>query len=252
MIFTIIIAITAGAIFCWYYYKGIPLGRSKVEPVATEEEATPKETEEMKKYYDDRIQLQPFEEARYLTVEKVIRTQIEKEDGTVETQYDSYLIADIDLASNLAGTTDYSNASVGDGFEISEGQVIDFQTAFGFDYEKMDGKTMYEQLLLSVGITGNLDEATFDQDTYDKTGQRIYELVEKENAVEKLMEGIAYDELLSSKVFYQSMEDADGNIVPDYFVVITQYKVGDDIATRNLFLQVTMNPEVVASYEHKE
>lgn len=248
MIFIIAVAVTVGAVFCWYYYGNKGIAHKTTQPTAIEIQ----DEEENETIIDDRIDLNQYEAARYLTVENVIRTQIEHEDGTVETQYYSYLLSDIDLKNGTDETTDYSNASVGDGFEIEQGRTTDFMSEFGFDYKQMSGKEVYEKLLEVTGISGAYDKASFDQDTYDKTGQKTYVLEDKGDVIDKLMENVSYEELISSKVFYQTVELDDGDLIPDYYVAIIQYKSEGEIVTKNLFLQVTINPELEVVDESKE
>ena len=103
-----------------------------------------------------------------------------------------------------------------------------------------------------MGIKENLNEVAFDQDTYEKTGQRTYVLDQSSDVIDKLIQGVEYDELISSKVFYQVVEDEGNSQVPDYFVAFVQYKMDGQIITKNLFLQVTINPEVEVLDETKE
>lgn len=248
MIFTIAMAVIIAAVFCWYYYGGRGMSHKATESITIENNGT----DESETIIDDRIDFAPYESARYLTVEKVIRTQIENEDGTVETQYDSYLLSDIDLKIGADETMDYSEASVGEGFEIERGKQTDFVSEFGFDYKQISGDEVYEQLLNTMGIKENLNEVAFDQDTYDKTGQKTYVLNQSNDAIDKLMQGVEYEELISRKVFYQVVEDEDNSQVPDYFVAFVQYKKDGQIITKNLFLQVTINPEMEVFDEPKE
>ena len=246
MIFTIVIAVTIGAIFCWYYYGNKATSHKTTSPVTMEEKT------EDKGHISDQINFKPYNSARYLTVEKVIRTQTERTDGTVETQYDSYLLSDIDLKNGTDETTDYSKASVGDGFEIGNGRTTEFSSAFGFHYKQMSGAEVYEQLLDKIGIQSDLDTAIFDQDTYEKTGQKTYVLDQGSDVTDKLMKSVDCDELISSKVFYQITESKEDSRIPEYFVAIIQYKVDGQLVTKNLFLQVTINPEKEAPDESKE
>lgn len=248
MIFTIAIVVTVGAIFCLYYYKGKLISHKEKGSTITET----KEMKDIDENIVDPIEFSPFESARYLTVEKAIRIQTEKEGGTVETQYDSYLLSDIDLKSGTDETTDYSYASVGEGFEIEQGRATDFISEFGFDYKQMSGVEVYEKLLKITGINSDFDKLIFDQDTYDRTGQEIYVLEEEGYVTDKLMQGVGYDELISSKVFFQIRKNSDEVTIPDYFAAVVQYRIKGQIITKNLFLQVTINQEVEVSDEIKE
>lgn len=50
-----------------------------------------------------------------------------------------------------------------------------------------------------------------------------------------------YDELISSSVSYQTVENEDGKTVPDFFSAVVQYRVGNEIVIKNLFLQIAVN-----------
>ena len=245
MIFTIAIAATVGAVFCWYYYRNKPISHKETVSAILE-------TEDVNEDMVDLIELDSFDVARYLTVEKVVRTQTEMEDGTVETQYDSYLLSDIDMKNGVDETTDYSDASVGDGFEIEQGRATSFESELGFDYKKLDETGFYEKLLSVIGINGSLDNVSFDEDTNELTGQKIYVLNDKCDVIDNLMMNVSYDELLSSAVSYQAKEDVDGVIIPDYFTAVVQYRVNGMTVTKNLFLQVTINTETEVLDEVEE
>lgn len=245
MIFTIAIAATVGAIFCWYYYRNKSISHKETVPAILE-------TEDVNEDMVDPIKLDSFDVARYLTVEKVVRTQTEMEDGTVETQYDSYLLSDIDMKNGVDETTDYSDASVGDGFEIEQGRATSFESEFGFDYKELDETGFYEKLLSVTGINGSLVNVSFDEDTNELIGQKIYVLNDKCDVIDNLMMNVSYDELLSSAVSYQTKEDVDGVIIPDYFTAVVQYRVNGMTVTKNLFLQVTINMETEVLDEVEE
>lgn len=179
--------------------------------------------------------------AKYMSVEKVIRTMTENADGSTETKYDSYVLSEIDLVNQKETTMDYSNASVGDGFEVEKGVSTDFVTEFGFDYESMNGTQIYDELLKTSGIDGDLNQVSFDTDTFEMTGQEIYVLDKECSIIKNLLEDTAYDELISSEVSYQLVKTADEINVPDYFTAVVQYRVNEQIVTKNLFLQITFD-----------
>lgn len=179
--------------------------------------------------------------AKYMSVEKVIRTMIENADGTTETKYDSYVLSEIDLVNQKETTMDYSNASVGDGFEVKNGVSTDFETEFGFDYQPMNGTQIYDELLKTNGIDADLNQVTFDTDTFEMTGQEIYVLDKECSIIKNLLEDTEYDELISSEVSYQLAKTVDEINVPDYFTAVVQYRVNEQIVTKNLFLQITFD-----------
>ncbi|MDD3185702.1 MAG: hypothetical protein PHT76_10435 [Anaerostipes sp.] len=179
--------------------------------------------------------------AKYMSVEKVIRTMTESADGSTETKYDSYVLSEIDLVNQKETTMDYSNASVGDGFEVEKGVSTDFKTEFGFDYQQMNGEQIYDELLKTSGIDADLNQVTFDTNTFEMTGQEIYVLDKECSIIKNLLEDTEYDELISSEVSYQLVKTADEINVPDYFTAVVQYRVNEQIITKNLFLQISFD-----------
>lgn len=182
-----------------------------------------------------------FDNAKYLTVEKVIRTTIEDIEGNSNTRYDTYIISDIDLTSGTDQTEDYSEALVGGEFDKEKIQNIDFSDTFGIDYAKKSGWKLYEDLLSENGINGNLDDVIFDEDTYETTKQKLYVLNDRCDILDSMLENVVYDEVLESKVLYQTTESEKGVIIPDSFTVIAQYQKGNQTVTKSLFLQVSIN-----------
>lgn len=179
--------------------------------------------------------------AKYLSVEKVIRTMTENVDGSTETKYDSYVLSEIDLVNQKETTIDYSNASVGDGFEIEKGVSTDFEIEFGFNYQRMNGTQIYDELLKTSGIDADLNQVTFDTNTFEMTGREIYVLDKECSIIKNLLEDTEHDELISSEVSYQLVKTVDEINVPDYFTAVVQYRVNEQIITKNLFLQITFD-----------
>ncbi|MDD3416574.1 MAG: hypothetical protein PHY47_21710 [Lachnospiraceae bacterium] len=193
-----------------------------------------------------------FETTNALSVEKVVRTITESEDGGTNTKYESYLLSYLDLSNHTEQTMDYSNASVGEDFEVNKVIESDFISEYGFDYNQINGYELYERLLKESGIDGNLNKVTFDAKTYDMTGQEVYVLDQECSVIQKLLKKVDYDEIISSEVSYQ-ITNINGVVMPEYFTAVVQYKAGTQIVTKNLFLQITLeSANLGGTYELEE
>ena len=182
-----------------------------------------------------------YQEAKYMTVEKVVRTMSEDGEGSCKIHYDSYIQSEIDLLKDTDTTIDYSEASVGEGFEVEKGKVSDFASEFSFDYKQKDGLDIYEKLLANEGIDGDLNNTSFDQNTYDKTNQEVYVLNSECSVTKSLLENEQFDEILSSSVSYQVIKTEKGTTIPEFFTATVQFRVGKKIVTKNLYLQIMIN-----------
>lgn len=214
------------------------------DKVTTEEviEESSEEVAEISSLYpvlDDYVEMSMS--AKSMSVEKVIRTTKELDDGNNEVTYEAYILSEINLIEHTEYTTDYSAASVGNDFDMNKGVDISFEEAFGFDYKELDGGKIYEQLLNEEGIDSSLENVAFDTQTYELTEQNVYVLKGNCSVTQMLLLDTQYDELISSSVSYQTVENEDGKTVPDFFSAVVQYRAGNEIVTKNLFLQITVN-----------
>ncbi|MDO5292759.1 MAG: hypothetical protein Q4F05_08415 [bacterium] len=182
-----------------------------------------------------------FENAEYVTVEKVVRTTVEESDGKSNTNYDTYVVADLDIGNGQDVTVDYSNALLGKGFQDEKIESRTFEEAFDLAYTNKNGWELYEALLLKNGIDGSLDDVSFDTNTYEMTKQKLYVLNERCSVLNNMLDGVDYDNVLEAKVYYQIAENEEGVMIPDSFTAITKYKKGDQTATQSIFLQVAIN-----------
>lgn len=182
-----------------------------------------------------------FENAEYVTVEKVVRTTVEEADGKSNTKYGTYVVADLDIGNGKDVTVDYSKALLGEGFQDKKVENTTFEDAFNLAYTNKNGWELYEELLLKNGIDGSLDDVTFDTDTYEMTKQKLYVLNERCSVLNNMLDGVDYDNVLESKVYYQIAENEEGVMIPDSFTAITKYKKGNQTVTQSIFLQVSIN-----------
>lgn len=185
-----------------------------------------------------------YDAAEAFIVEQVLRTQTETEDGSIETYYGSYIQAEVNLVEGNDVTIDYTQASVGSDFQLEEAVTIEFSEAFGFDYRGMSGADIYEQLLWNAGIDKSLDEVTFDESTYEMTGQEIYVLENECEIINQLLQDVSYDELIGTEVSYQMLqgteESSNEYVIPEFYTAMVQYEVDGTIVTKNLFLQISI------------
>ena len=238
----ILIAVVVGAgIMAFFIYRNL-----NASSLVAENDGKPQITTLLyTEVENNNVEMEEFQDqyanANNVTVEMVIRTIKELEDGSSDVSYGTYLMSDIDIAKKTESTVDYSNCSVGDDFDIEGAISTDFESAYGFDCKGLNGWELYGQLLSEEGIDGELSKVTFDEDTYAMTGQKLY-VVEDECTVTKmLLEDEKYDEVIDSQVSFQVSESETGTQIPEYFTASVQYKANNQIITKNMFLQVTIN-----------
>ncbi|SCW50468.1 hypothetical protein SAMN02910400_01028 [Lachnospiraceae bacterium C10] len=178
-----------------------------------------------------------YENADKFVVELVERTTIETERG-FETEYDRYIVSDVDLKNQTDDTKDYHDALLESDGEIDEGVKLSFKDAFGISYAGKNGRELYESLLKQYGFGEDFNDVTFDEDTNKLTGQNLYVFNEKNDVTDYLLEGEVVDEIVESKVCYQLGDETGGVRLPEYFSASVRYKAGDQVITKSLYLSV--------------
>lgn len=181
--------------------------------------------------------MKEYENADRLVIELVERTTIEEEKG-FETEYDRYIVSDVDFKAQTDNTQDYHDAILESDGEIGEGTKISFKEAFGTSYARLDGRTLYERLLKQCGFSTDYNEVTFDDATHELTGQNLYIYDNKCDVTDHLLEGEVCDEILESKVCYQLGDGSKTAKVPEYFSASVTFKVKDQVVTKSLYLSV--------------
>lgn len=185
------------------------------------------------------VSTEQFSDAEDLTVEKVERTIIEDGTGNAETSYDTYLVSDLSLSKGTDKTDNYAKAMADGGFDETLIESADFAEAFGTSYAGKNGQDLLNDLLLANGFNADFVGLTFDQDTYELTGQNTY-LLNDCDVLKQLLDADA-DEVLKSEAYVQVMEDKDGNMIPEFFSAQVQYKKDGKTITKSFYLQVTVN-----------
>lgn len=237
-IIAIVVAVTIGftAMVMCMYYKGIlPAGKNDSKGIHLETMIEEQEEPQKGPLMGDFPE--PFENAEWVTVEKVERTTTDYQDGDSKTTYETYVFSDVYLDKQIDYTEDYADVLASE----SEPQSVSFADAFGFSYKGMNGYEILTELLRINGVDGDLNEVNYDKETYEITKQRIYELENDSTVLSKMLDGVIYDEVMESKVFYETMSYRDGIVIPDCFTAVVQYRNGDEVITKSMFLQVSIN-----------
>lgn len=182
-----------------------------------------------------------FEKAKHITVEKVDRMTVDDLDGNSKTEYFKYLVSDVDFINHSDDTSDYAKALAGEELDDSKVEKTSFIEAFGFSCENKSAWNVLWELLRENGFDQDMSDSTLDETAHELTGQNIYVVNENSSVLDKLIDGITYDELMESKVFYQTRDLENGVIVPDCITAVVQYRIGDETFTRTIFLQVDVN-----------
>ena len=237
-IFAIIIAFTIG-ICVMFRYQQMKTGTISQSHKETEQ-STEETVEEADKCLSDESR-EYFKDAEHLTIEKVERTVVEDEAGNSTTNYDSYYVSDVDLVNQTDQTQDYVKALSAEEFDETLIETTEFENAFQVDYRDTDGWELYQSIIQKNGIDGNLENVSFDEDTYKLTGQQLYEMKQPGSILDSMLSEVSYDELLKQKVFYQSIEVENGIYIPDYFSAVVQYTKDKQMITKSLYIQVTVN-----------
>ena len=180
-----------------------------------------------------------YEDADRLVVELVERTTIESEKG-FETEYDRYIVSDVDLEAQTDDTRDYHDALMDSDGDIGEGTRVSFKDAFGIDYKGLDGKEVYQSLLNKCGFSSDLNDVLFDDSTHEMTGQNLYIYENKCDVIDYLLEGELYSELVDSKVCYQLEDKETETQLPEYFSASVSFKNGDQVVTKSLYVSVSI------------
>lgn len=229
-IFALTVAIVVAASFsiAWYVRQG------KL-PGATKEAA--KESD----FVMDEKVMDYFKEAEYVTVEKVERTCIDYEDGNFDTNYDTYLVSDLDLKQGIENTQEYSASLASAEMDDSKIENTSFLEQFGFEFETKKAWDIFADIIGSNGIDQSLSEVDFDKDTYELTKQKLYVLRGKCKILDEMLEGVEEEDVTEAKVYYQTVESAEGVEVPEGITAYVQYKKGTSYVTKTMYIELIVN-----------
>ena len=179
-------------------------------------------------------------EADYITIEKVERVIRENNEGEYLTNYDTYLVAEFGVGGDTPIVCDYALAIAEEEFDDKKVGTMSFNDAFGFEYQKENAWELYQKLLKANGIDADIQNATFDAKSYETTGREIYVLNENCSIVEWML-AEEYDEILEQRVHYEMTTLKNDVDVPENFLVTVKFRSGNEIVTKTLFLQISVN-----------
>lgn len=182
---------------------------------------------------------QEYEDAERVVVELVERTTIESENGS-ETEYDRYIVSDVDLKTQTDDTRDYHDALMDSDGDIGEGTRVSFKDALGINYKGSNGKEIYQSLLNKCGFSSDFNDVLFDDSTNEMTGQNLYIYKNKCDVIDYLLEGELYSEIVDSKVCYQLEDKETETQLPEYFSASVSFKNGDQVVTKSLYVSVSI------------
>ena len=179
-------------------------------------------------------------EADYITIEKVERVIRENNEGEYLTNYDTYLVAEFGVGRDEPIVCDYALAIAEEEFDDKKVGTMSFNDAFDFEYQRENAWELYQKLLKANGIDADIQNATFDAKSYETTGREIYVLNENCSIVEWML-AEEYDEILEQRVHYEMTTLKSDVDVPENFLVTVKFRSGNEIVTKTLFLQVSVN-----------
>ena len=183
-----------------------------------------------------------YGDASYVTVELVERTVSEDKDGNCTTNYDKYIVSEVNIKEQRDWTEDYFYTFAEDNFNDEKVSKISFEEGFGFSYAGLSGWQLYEELLNQNHInTEDLSNVTFDAETYQRTGQKLYVFNKRQEIIDKLLYGEVYDKIVDTKVYYEVTESEKGILIPDNFYAAVTYEYDGYTITKSSFLQVYVN-----------
>ena len=230
----IVLAITVA------FIVGIFLMNKKTISMPRDSEGTMEEimVEKNKPISDEAIKA--LTEAEYITIEKVERVIRENSEGEYLTNYDTYLVAEFGVGGDAPIVCDYALAIADEGFDDKKIGTMSFVNAFDFEYQKENVWELYQKLLKTNGIDADIQNATFDAKSYEITGREIYVLNEGCSIIDWMLSE-EYDEILEQRVHYEMTTLKSDVDVPDNFLAIVKFRSGNEIVTKTLYLQVSVN-----------
>lgn len=192
--------------------------------------------------------IEALKEADHITIEKVERVIRENSEGAYITNYDTYLVAEFGVGGSAPIVCDYALAIAEEGFDDSKVGTMSFADAFGFEYKQENVWDLYQKLLAANGIDADIQNATFDVKSYETTGREIY-IMNGDCSITELMLSEKYDEILEQTVYYEMTTLKSDVDVPDSFLATVKFRCGNEIVTKTLYLQVSVNEWEVGADE---
>lgn len=182
-----------------------------------------------------------FEDADFMTVEKVERTTVEDTEGNSTTIYQTYVVSDLNLKEQKEKTEDYMLALASKEIDDSFARKVSFEDSFGFSFKKRNGYEIWKKLLELNGFDGNLYKTNYDEETYELTKQHLFWLKDNCSVTKRMLENVSYEEVLDEKVSLRTIKTEDEIVIPDCLMATIQYRMGEERYTKTMFLQVSIN-----------
>ena len=149
-------------------------------------------------------------------------------------------MAEFGVGGDAPIVCDYALAIADEGFDDKKIGTMSFVNAFDFEYQKENVWELYQKLLKTNGIDADIQNATFDAKSYEITGREIYVLNECCSIIDWMLSE-EYDEILEQRVHYEMTTLKSDVDVPDNFLATVKFRSGNEIVTKTLYLQVSVN-----------
>ena len=181
-----------------------------------------------------------FANANHISVSVVKRTETNDLDGNSSMTYEKYVTSDINLKDETDSTFDSTEALASG--ELIEDKIkeLSFKEVFGFDYKGKSADGIFNGLMESNEMDTNLKDVTFDDETYDANGRKLYVLNGESSVLKSLLKDTKYDELKSSKVYYQTMKTEAGVEIPENVTAEVEYRIGDVTYKKTVYIEITI------------
>ena len=179
-------------------------------------------------------------EASNVLVEKVIRTSVEEADGNYSTNYEVYVVSNVDLVKRSDDTEDFTEAVSAKEYDDELIKQVSFSDGFGFSYQGLNAVGIYETLIDIEGFAVNVNYVSLDEDRTKLTGQNNYIINDDSHIIEKLLPDYESKDVIEKKAYFQTIKE--GNMeIPEFFVAVIKYREGDQIIEKSIYLQISAN-----------
>lgn len=184
-------------------------------------------------------------DATNILVEKVVRTSIQDADGNYSTTYDSYVVSNVEVARGTDDTEDFTDAVSAKEYDDELIKQVSFSDGFGFSYQGLSAVGIYETLLDIEGFVINTNDVSLDENRTKLTGQNNYIVNDNSHIIEKLLPDYESKDVINTIAYYQTIKEGDTEI-PEFFVAVVEYREGDQVIEKSIYLQISANKWEVA------
>lgn len=184
-------------------------------------------------------------EATNILVEKVVRTSVQDADGNYSTSYDSYVVSNVEVTKGIDDTEDFTDAVSAKEYDDELIKQVSFKDGFGFSYEGLSAVGIYETFLDLEGFFINTKDVSLDEDRTKLTGQNNYVINDNSLIIKKLLPDYEGKDVISTMAYYQTIME-NGMEIPEFFVAVVEYREGDQVIEKSIYLQISANKWEVA------